>query len=343
MGHTTPPRIGADRRLSPGRATLPAVLAAPILPVQSCLDSSSTPFSPAPQAGPLIRGEDHEHHRHAAGQAPAGHPCHRRVDGRRVRVAGKGGHGCKGGSHDLRRHRARRVRGFAEHRQGARRGGRRADRQAVGSDAGRCPRGLEGGAHPLSADGGLPLRQRHRRRLGGPGERLAARRGADRLCRRRLRHRVRREHALRRQRHRQPAIEIDGAEGGRHDDHAGAPVRHAAGGRRHRGQRRDRLSRDRVPALGPGPQRHRAGAGNRPATDFDVANCTGGNCDRRAAYLAAASDLLVADLAGDGRPTGRTGRRRRARRCSKATPRPASRPSSPAWARCPMASSPASA
>ncbi|NBN80459.1 peptidase [Microvirga tunisiensis] len=40
----------------------------------------------------------------------------------------------------------------------------------------------------------------------------------------------------------------------------------------------------------------KAGAGNRPATDFDVANCTGGNCDRRAAYLLAATDLLVADL-----------------------------------------------
>jgi len=38
------------------------------------------------------------------------------------------------------------------------------------------------------------------------------------------------------------------------------------------------------------------GAGNRPATDFDTANCTGGNCDRRAAYLAAATDLLVEDL-----------------------------------------------
>ncbi|HTV71566.1 MAG TPA: imelysin family protein [Rhizobiaceae bacterium] len=38
------------------------------------------------------------------------------------------------------------------------------------------------------------------------------------------------------------------------------------------------------------------GAGKRPHTDFDTANCTGGNCDRRAAYLAAASDLLVTDL-----------------------------------------------
>ena len=38
------------------------------------------------------------------------------------------------------------------------------------------------------------------------------------------------------------------------------------------------------------------GAGDRPYTDYDPANCTHGNCDRRAAYLKAASDLLVADL-----------------------------------------------
>lgn len=38
------------------------------------------------------------------------------------------------------------------------------------------------------------------------------------------------------------------------------------------------------------------GAGNRPATDFDPARCTGGNCDRRIAYLRTATDLLVADL-----------------------------------------------
>ncbi|QRM53968.1 imelysin family protein [Sinorhizobium sp. BG8] len=38
------------------------------------------------------------------------------------------------------------------------------------------------------------------------------------------------------------------------------------------------------------------GAGNRPATDYDTKNCTGGNCDRRAAYLKAASSLLVTDL-----------------------------------------------
>jgi putative iron-regulated protein len=38
------------------------------------------------------------------------------------------------------------------------------------------------------------------------------------------------------------------------------------------------------------------GAGDRPYTDYDLANCTGGNCDRRAAYLQTAADLLVADL-----------------------------------------------
>ena len=38
------------------------------------------------------------------------------------------------------------------------------------------------------------------------------------------------------------------------------------------------------------------GAGNRAYTDFDTKNCTGGNCDRRAAYLKAASSLLVSDL-----------------------------------------------
>jgi putative iron-regulated protein len=38
------------------------------------------------------------------------------------------------------------------------------------------------------------------------------------------------------------------------------------------------------------------GTGNRPHTDYDTANCTGGNCERRAAYLRAATDLLIADL-----------------------------------------------
>ncbi len=39
-----------------------------------------------------------------------------------------------------------------------------------------------------------------------------------------------------------------------------------------------------------------AGAGARPATDFDPENCTNDNCDRRVAYLQSATDLLVSDL-----------------------------------------------
>ena len=38
------------------------------------------------------------------------------------------------------------------------------------------------------------------------------------------------------------------------------------------------------------------GAGERPATDFSLENCTGGNCDRRVAYLQASSELLLSDL-----------------------------------------------
>ncbi len=39
------------------------------------------------------------------------------------------------------------------------------------------------------------------------------------------------------------------------------------------------------------------GAGERPYTDYvQGEDCTGGNCDRRAAYLVAATDLLISDL-----------------------------------------------
>ncbi|WP_370688208.1 imelysin family protein [Flavimaribacter sediminis] len=38
------------------------------------------------------------------------------------------------------------------------------------------------------------------------------------------------------------------------------------------------------------------GAGDRPYTDFDLESCTGGHCERRRAYLEAATDLLVTDL-----------------------------------------------
>ena len=39
------------------------------------------------------------------------------------------------------------------------------------------------------------------------------------------------------------------------------------------------------------------GKGSRPATDYDKAKCTHGNCDRRAQYLRVATDLLNDDLA----------------------------------------------
>ncbi len=54
------------------------------------------------------------------------------------------------------------------------------------------------------------------------------------------------------------------------------------------------------------------GAGNRPYTDYDLKNCTHGNCDRRAEYLRSASSLLVSRprLYRQG---FRTGRRRRPR------------------------------
>ena len=39
------------------------------------------------------------------------------------------------------------------------------------------------------------------------------------------------------------------------------------------------------------------GAGNRPHTDYDLENCTNGNCDRRAAYLRVVTEMLVEDLA----------------------------------------------
>ena len=38
------------------------------------------------------------------------------------------------------------------------------------------------------------------------------------------------------------------------------------------------------------------GAGNRPATDYDLKACTNGNCDRRADYLREVTDLLVEQL-----------------------------------------------
>ena len=48
---------------------------------------------------------------------------------------------------------------------------------------------------------------------------------------------------------------------------------------------------------GQDPNGHGDGAGDRPWTDYAAGvACTNGNCDRRAEYLAAATDLLVSDL-----------------------------------------------
>ncbi len=54
-----------------------------------------------------------------------------------------------------------------------------------------------------------------------------------------------------------------------------------------------------------------SGAGNRPATDFDPKNCTGGNCERRAQYLRAAADLLVDDLEWFVKQWGKSGAARK--------------------------------
>ena len=40
----------------------------------------------------------------------------------------------------------------------------------------------------------------------------------------------------------------------------------------------------------------KAGAGDRPATDFDLENCSNKNCDRRVQYLLVATQLLIDDL-----------------------------------------------
>jgi putative iron-regulated protein len=51
----------------------------------------------------------------------------------------------------------------------------------------------------------------------------------------------------------------------------------------------------------------KAGAGARPYTDYDTKACTGGHCERRAAYLKSASTLLVSDLeemVGNWKPGG---------------------------------------
>jgi putative iron-regulated protein len=54
------------------------------------------------------------------------------------------------------------------------------------------------------------------------------------------------------------------------------------------------------------------GAGRRPASDFDPKACTGGHCERRAAYLVSVTELLVDDLAWMVDQWGESGEARRA-------------------------------
>ena len=54
----------------------------------------------------------------------------------------------------------------------------------------------------------------------------------------------------------------------------------------------------------------KAGAGERKSTDYDTKNCTNGNCDRRVAYLKAATALLVDDLTWMSKQWGSAGKAR---------------------------------
>ena len=151
---------------------------------------------------------------------------------------------------------------------------------------------------PYQQTEAYPLRQRHRRRVGGQGERLAARRGADRLRRPELWRGDRREPLRRDQRHRQPELHALGRRGRRERDHARRCSQETL-------QEADAIEANVATGYhaiefllwgqdlnGTGP-----GAGNRPWTDYAAGDaCTGGNCDRRAAYLKAATDLLLSDL-----------------------------------------------
>ena len=62
------------------------------------------------------------------------------------------------------------------------------------------------------------------------------------------------------------------------------------------------------------------GAGNRPVTDFDPKKCTGGNCDRRIAYLRVATDLLIEDLEEMAGKWGSEGEARKALFAPEADP-----------------------
>ena len=126
------------------------------------------------------------------------------------------------------------------------------------------------------------------------------------------------------------------------EDHQGAARRQAAGGWRRRGQCRHRLSRRRVSALGPGPERHRARQRQSPGERLQHQEM-----HRRPLRPPRAISPRRHRPAGrrpclDG---GAMGRRRRGAQDHRGRhrPRPASPRSSPGSAACPMASLPASA
>jgi putative iron-regulated protein len=56
----------------------------------------------------------------------------------------------------------------------------------------------------------------------------------------------------------------------------------------------------------------KAGAGARPASDYDLKACTNGNCDRRGQYLSVVTQLLVDDLAWMAQQWGKSGSARAA-------------------------------
>jgi putative iron-regulated protein len=56
----------------------------------------------------------------------------------------------------------------------------------------------------------------------------------------------------------------------------------------------------------------KAGAGARPATDYNLKSCTNGNCDRRGQYLTVVTQLLVDDLAWMAKQWGKDGAARAA-------------------------------
>ena len=172
----------------------------------------------------------------------------------------------RGGAGQLRRHRRSRLRGCLAHGQGpAGRPSTPCSPQPSEATQRGGQGGLAGRARALSADRGLPLRQRDRRRLGRQGQRLAARRRSDRLRGGVLRQRIRREPLLRRERRRPSQAHRERRDDRRLDHRCGAaPL--AARDRRDRGECRDRLPCGRIPALGAGPERHRTGR-RRAAVD----------------------------------------------------------------------------